>query len=169
MTNKRFRISEDCDFSGVYIILNLDNRKVYIGSTRNIRRRLTEHEIGLRENNHKNLEIQKDYNSGHCFIAYAITRIELLQENSFAKDDNLRFFEFKAIKCFDSDNPEKGYNKRADRKECREERKIEWSKRYIDDYFWNEEMSRNPKNENDIGYHKEEMKKFIEKALKNKL
>ena len=135
MKNHQFKISENCNFPGVYIILNLDNKKVYIGSTRNIKRRLTEHEIGLRKNNHKNSKMQNDYNCGNRFIAYAITRIELLQDNPFSQDDNLRFFEFKAIKYFCSDNPEKGYNKRADKKECREERKIEWAKRYIDDYF----------------------------------
>lgn len=113
--------------------------------------------------------MQNDYNCGNRFIAYAITRIELLQDNPFSQDDNLRFFEFKAIKYFGSDNPEKGYNKRADKKECREERKIEWAKRYIDDYFWNEEMRRNPKKEEDRKYHKKEMDKFIMHALKNEL
>lgn len=30
MKNHQFKISENCNFPGVYIILNLDNKKVYI-------------------------------------------------------------------------------------------------------------------------------------------
>lgn len=169
MKNKQFRISENCNFSGIYIILNLDNKKVYIGSTRNIERRLIEHEIKLRKNNHQNSEMQLDYNCGNRFIGYPITRVELIQDNPYSKDDNLRFFEYKAIICFNSDNPDKGYNKRADKKECREITKIEWAKRYIEDYFWNEEMLKQPKRQDDIKYHRSEMKRFLNRALNNKL
>lgn len=168
MKNKQFKISENCDFPGVYIILNLDNKKVYIGSTRNIKRRLIEHEISLRGNKHNNTEMQLDYNKGNKFIGYVITRVELIQDNPYPKDDNLRFFEYKAITHFNSDNPEKGYNKRADKKGCREIEKIEWAKRYIDDYFWNKEKLKNPKRLDDIEYHKSEIQLFVDRALKNK-
>jgi len=83
MKNKQFKISENCDFPGVYIILNLDNKKVYIGSTRNIKRRLIEHEISLRGNKHNSIEMQLEYNKGNKFIGYVITRVELAQDNSY--------------------------------------------------------------------------------------
>lgn len=169
MKNKQFKISEDCNFSGVYIILNLDNKKVYIGSTRNIQRRLIEHEINLRGNKHKNDKMQLDYNSGNGFIGYPITRVELTKDNPYSQDDNLRFFEYKAITYFGSNNPEKGYNKRADKKECREMRRIEWAKKYIDDYFWNKEKAKHPKRPEDAKYHRSDMKRFLDNALKNKL
>ena len=92
MKNKQFRISENCDFSGVYIILNLDNKKVYIGSTRNIKRRLSEHEIKHRKNGHQNMAMQLDYNCGNRFIGYVITRVELVKDNPYSQDANLRFF-----------------------------------------------------------------------------
>lgn len=168
MKNNQFRISKDCDFPGVYIILNLDNGKVYIGSTRNIKRRLTEHEINLRGNKHNNKSMQTDYNSRNNFIGYAITRVELLQ-NPYYQDSNLRFFEYKAIEKFNADSPEKGYNKRADKKESTEMRRIEWTKRYIDDYFWNKERAENPKRPEDTAYHKSEMERFIKNAMENKL
>lgn len=107
--------------------------------------------------------MQSDYNCGSRFIGYAITRIELIQDNPYSQDENLRFFEYKAIIHFESDNIEKGYNKRADKKECREIRKIEWAKRYIEDYFWNKEMSKHPKHLDDIKYHKSEMELYIKK------
>lgn len=167
MKSKQFEIAKNCDFPGVYIILNLDNKKVYIGSTRNIKRRLFEHEINLRGNNHKNNEMQLDYNSGSRFIGYVITRVELIQDNPYLQDDNLRYFEYRAITYFNADNPDKGYNKRADKKECREIKKIEWTKRYIEDYFWNEEMLKHPKHQDDIKYYRSEMQAFLDKALKN--
>ncbi len=111
MENKRFRISKDCSFSGVYVILNLNNCKCYIGSTRDIKRRLIEHEISLRNGKHNNLELQKDYDKNHKFIAYPISRVPLGKGN-YNKDKNLRYYEDKAIKLFDAMNPEKGYNKK---------------------------------------------------------
>ena len=44
MHKEIFLISDNCDFPGVYIILNIKNYKCYIGSSRNIKRRLHEHE-----------------------------------------------------------------------------------------------------------------------------
>lgn len=169
MKNKQFRISENCNFSGVYIILNLDNKKVYIGSTRNIERRLVEHEIKLRKNNHQNAAMQLDYNCGNSFIGYVITRVELVKDNPCSQDDNLRFFEYKAMVYFGSDNPEKGYNKIVDKKECREMKHIEWAKRYIENYFGNKEMLNNPKQPDDIKYHRSEMKRFLDRTLKDKI
>lgn len=79
------------------------------------------------------------------------------------------FFEYKAITSFGSDNPEKGYNKIADKKECREIGKIKWAKKYVENYFQNKEMLKHPERPDDTKYHKSEMEKFISKALKNEL
>lgn len=135
MENPRFRMNQNCNYSGVYIIVNLDNRKVYIGSTRNIKRRLVEHEIKLRKGNHNSDTMQNDYNSGNKFIAYPLTRVELCA--GYLKDNNLRFFEYRAIVQFDSANPNKGYNKRSDVKKSIEDERIKREKEMMDSCFSN--------------------------------
>lgn len=109
MKREKFSISDNCDISGVYIILNLKNYKCYIGSSRNIKRRLHEHEIALRNARHKNEALQEDYDNGCKFIAYPLSEVKLLEPN-YRKDDNLRYYENEAIKLFESTNPQKGYN-----------------------------------------------------------
>lgn len=163
LENERFRINKNCSFPGVYIILNIDNKKVYIGSTRNIYRRLVEHEISVRSGRHNSKELQADYNAGDYFIGYPITRVELL-ENKYQADDNLRYFESIAIEYFKANNPQKGYNKRLDEKVSPEINNIKWSKTFIDDYFYHKESlttSSGSKKE----YSEEEMQDFINKRL----
>jgi hypothetical protein len=109
LENKQFRISKESNYPGVYIILNLKNYKRYIGSSRNILKRLTEHEIALRKRRHHVKELQKDYDTGCKFIAYPLTEVYLLKRKYFV-DRNLRYYEKEAIKIFDSTNPERGYN-----------------------------------------------------------
>ena len=164
LESQRFRINKNSSFPGVYIILNLDNGKVYIGSTRDIRRRLIEHEISLRNGRHNVKSLQADYDKGNCFIGYPVARIELMP-NDYAKDDNLRYFESEAIKMFKSNNPQKGYNKRLDEKVSPEISKIKWAKLYVDDYIQHKESLKSSsgyKREYDI----EEINDFIETRLK---
>ena len=52
MKTEQFRINENSDFPGVYIIVNMDNQKVYIGSTRNICKRLKAHLYSLKKGKH---------------------------------------------------------------------------------------------------------------------
>lgn len=46
---------------------------------------------------------------------------------------------------------------------------IEWAKRYIENYFGNKEMLNNPKQPDDIKYHRSEMKIFLDRTLKDKI
>ena len=48
--------------SGIYMIINLDNFKVYIGSTKNLVRRQKEHFTELRKGEHHNKYLQDSYN-----------------------------------------------------------------------------------------------------------
>lgn len=160
--NKQFRINEKSNFSGVYIIVNLDNKKVYIGSTRNILRRLKEHEYKLRKNNHHVGELQKDYNDGNLFIAYPLTKVQLL--DGYNRDANLRYFEKVAIEKFRSNIPETGYNTRIDCVRSPQESNIEYGKYWLDEYFQHKESlktSTGIKAEYDL----EEMESFINTRL----
>lgn len=47
-------ISKDLNYSGIYCIINIYNSKRYIGSSKNIRKRLWGHRAELRHNKHDN-------------------------------------------------------------------------------------------------------------------
>lgn len=83
---ERFRINKGGSYPGIYIILNLDNKKSYIGSTRNIHLQLMEQEISFRNGRHNNKNLQADYDAKNTFIRYPLTRVELLV-NKYCKDD----------------------------------------------------------------------------------
>lgn len=50
--------------SGMYKITNLVNGKIYIGSSTSIRKRFNKHISLLKQNTHKNPDLQLDFNSG---------------------------------------------------------------------------------------------------------
>lgn len=164
MQKESFSINKDCDFSGVYIIVNLKNYKCYIGSSRNIKRRLHEHEIALRHEKHKIRELQKDYNDGCKFIAYPLSEVQLI-ERRCDKDRNLRYYENEAIKLFGTTDPKKGYNTNiSSEKQSEEYSNIYW-KKVAFDCFVNVKERRNfykcsAKERN------REIKDFIRKMLK---
>jgi group I intron endonuclease len=56
--------------SGIYCILNIVNNKIYIGSSKNLQERLTNHKIMLKNNKHYNNILQNSYNKygEHNFI-----------------------------------------------------------------------------------------------------
>lgn len=47
---------------GIYYIKNIDNEKIYIGSTGNLTQRIKTHIFNLRENKHINQDLQEDFN-----------------------------------------------------------------------------------------------------------
>lgn len=51
--------------SGVYIILNQENHKFYIGVADDVGVRLKQHCLALGTNKHKNKKLQEDHNDGH--------------------------------------------------------------------------------------------------------
>lgn len=53
--------------SVIYMIRNLNNGKVYIGQSRNIRTRKFSHVSMLRSGRHNIKEMQADFNNGDCF------------------------------------------------------------------------------------------------------
>ena len=56
---KRLQILQNC---GIYIIQNLVNENIYIGSSINIKRRFSQHKSTLRHNTHKNKHLQNAWN-----------------------------------------------------------------------------------------------------------
>lgn len=56
---ERLKILQNC---GIYIIQNLINGNIYIGSSSNIKRRFSQHKSTLRHNTHKNKHLQNAWN-----------------------------------------------------------------------------------------------------------
>jgi group I intron endonuclease len=56
---ERLKILKNC---GIYIIRNLVNDKIYVGSSVNIKKRFNQHKNSLRKNKHHNKYLQKSWN-----------------------------------------------------------------------------------------------------------
>ena len=88
--------------SGIYRIINIRNRKSYIGSSCSISRRIFEHKKTLKEKRHRNPYLQNAFNKyGEDAFEFKI----LL----YCNKENLLFYEQKAINNYKSANG-RGYN-----------------------------------------------------------
>lgn len=89
--------------SGIYVIYNLVNNKMYIGQSFDVETRLRKHKESLRRGTHYNDHLQKAFNK--------------YGENSFffklvleCKESERDYYEKKFIKDFQTNNREYGYN-----------------------------------------------------------
>lgn len=103
--------------SGIYLIANQENGKVYIGSSKDIERRFKEHKKALKSGTHHNKHLQRSYTiSGPDKFSYSI--IYRCEENLIEKEREF-------IKLYNA--MEDGYNTRDPRnvaiKACKEETK----------------------------------------------
>ena len=79
-------LNEKC---GIYIIINLINGKRYIGSAKNLRKRLYDHVWDLDKNNHPNNHLQNAWNKytkdnfEYCILEYCEEDTRLLRENFY--------------------------------------------------------------------------------------
>lgn len=89
--------------AGVYAIWNIKKKKIYIGSSINIKNRIKVHLYDLLNGIHKNPELQEDFNTGYDFVGLPLCYV-------LDKKD-LRIYERDAIIAFDALNT--GYNKQA--------------------------------------------------------
>lgn len=107
-TMAQFNICKDCSFPGIYAIKNLENKKIYIGSSGNIKNRLQNHFSLLKSGKHGNKNMLEDYKSGDRFQCFVISKVPLYF--SYNKNKYLREFEKIAISMLNTGNPEIGYN-----------------------------------------------------------
>jgi bifunctional DNA-binding transcriptional regulator/antitoxin component of YhaV-PrlF toxin-antitoxin module len=90
--------------SGIYKITNIENKKVYIGSSINIWDRYKEHRKTLRRNKHHSKHLQKSWNKyGEDSFTFEV--IEIVYDK-----DNLIEREQYWMDKYESYNDEKGYN-----------------------------------------------------------
>ncbi|SAK59250.1 GIY-YIG catalytic domain protein [Caballeronia arationis] len=57
---------------GLYLIGDLTNGKMYIGSSENVPRRVSQHFSDLRGERHSNIHLQRSFNLGHVFSVQPI-------------------------------------------------------------------------------------------------
>ena len=77
--------------SGIYCIVNTDNQKKYVGSSKNIYQRLQKHRVYLRKNMHENKKLQNSWNkhgedSFQYFILEFCPEEQLLAREQFYID-----------------------------------------------------------------------------------
>jgi group I intron endonuclease len=90
---------------GIYKITNIVNKKYYIGSAINVKKRINEHKSSLMKNKHYNSHLQSSYNKyGASNFIYEIIET--------AKNENIIECEQYWIDTLDANNNIKGYNKR---------------------------------------------------------
>lgn len=91
------------DYSGIYKIENLINGKIYIGQSKQIRQRWSEHKKELRRNKHTNEYLQRAWNK----YGEENFKHEVLE---FCSEDQLDERECYYIDLYDAMNPQFGYN-----------------------------------------------------------
>lgn len=95
------------DYGGVYMIENLTNKKVYIGSSTNIEHRLQVHRRALKKGTHSNKALQEDFNRHHL-LRVRVLYVEVIPRRCSYNRSNLYAMEWKFIEQYDAIN--KGYN-----------------------------------------------------------
>ena len=106
---KHYNNYKDC---GVYRIVNIENGKIYIGSSKKCRGRQSRHFNKLNKNLHKNLKLQNAYNK---LQHKTNMRFEMI---IFCKETDLKYYEQSFI---DNLNPEYNISKIAERPDFNEE------------------------------------------------
>lgn len=87
--------------SAIYLITNLRNGKMYVGSSKDLSRRIKQHLWELKTNRHPNPYLQNAYNKGGKFLFKLLERCE---------ETDLLDREEYWVKQLDCLNPEFGYN-----------------------------------------------------------
>lgn len=88
---------------GIYKIENLVNKKIYIGSSVNVNKRLNHHKSALKGNYHDNRYLQNSFNK-YCEDNFVFELIEECDPNDLVSKENNH------IDVFKSNNLDFGYN-----------------------------------------------------------
>lgn len=86
--------------AGIYMIFNLDNKKTYIGATKNLHDRARKHAYDLKAKRHQSKEMQNDFSLGNRMRFVVLERVE-----SNISNEEIRNREWLYMLAFD----DKGY------------------------------------------------------------
>lgn len=145
---------------GVYCIINKVNSKMYVGSSRDISKRVKGHERELRRNNHRNRYLQSAYNK-YGESSFEVKVLKLCSEKNLIKQEQI------FMNKYQTTTPGCGYNLaiRADGKRLSEEQR-----KYLSEVKKGKKMSAEAKLKMSKAQkgrkHSEETKKKISRANK---
>lgn len=118
--------------SGIYMIKNIINNKIYIGESVNIFKRWEEHKDSLKNNKHHSIKLQNDYNIyGEDNFEYKILKVIEDEEKSFYILTMERIYiegqyidKYQTIKC--GYNSENTFNEIIDNKKYRLDKGLDY-------------------------------------------
>ena len=103
---KNNKMIPEYDGPGIYALINTYSLSVYVGSTRNIRKRALQHYNCIKQKNHKNKLINKLF----CFGSYRFIILEKFDNNVddyFMRiKERMYIYEFSKIRCYNLCNHE---------------------------------------------------------------
>lgn len=149
-------------YCGVYMIRNKINNKVYIGSSKNIKQRISKHKLDLKKNNHFNKHLQRSWNKyGKDNFEFIILKI--------VDEDIRELEEYELIKKLEALDFKKGYNQEAPFKSVKmsDEQTRNWTKKKMKNY---KEFSLTNKDTNEVfvfDYLEDAAKYIKDKGLSN--
>lgn len=95
--------------SGIYVIRNTSNNKLYIGSAKNIKQRLHEHNSMLRRNKHHSKYLQNSYNKyENCFLFSILEKCNI--DNLINREQYWIDYYLSYKKIYGYNNAPKAYN-----------------------------------------------------------
>lgn len=126
----RIYMPKKCNFPGVYVLMNLNNGKCYVGSSNKISYRLSQHKSLLNVGKEPAKEMQCDFDNGHDFLFYPVLEFHPIYEEKYRNKNDLVALENQTMDFLDS--IKNGYNKKQDlMTETAYQRDIKYSKIYL--------------------------------------
>lgn len=108
MVKDCFEIPESTN-AGIYMLFNINNKKVYIGQTTNFQRRAIQHSYQLLNNEHLNKKVQSDFNNGmeFCFVILEEVKEDCTKEElRILELQYIYTFHFKYMKLYNQESIE---------------------------------------------------------------
>ncbi|MSU03105.1 GIY-YIG nuclease family protein [Tissierella pigra] len=95
------------NYPGVYALVNLENGKCYVGQTKNLRNRISQHFGKLKKGEHDSETMQDDYDNGHIFKPVILKEFKKEYDETKLED-----YENLYIGLYQSHKTQHGYNTR---------------------------------------------------------
>jgi group I intron endonuclease len=124
--------------SGIYKITNINTKKIYIGSSNNIKRRFKEHLRLLENNKHHSAKLQRSYNRTKDKSVFKFEILEKVRDENKLKEREQYYIDlYNAFNtgyncCAESDNPK--YTYENEKKKIRDNNRKEYFNKFIELY-----------------------------------
>lgn len=107
MKNEQFLGMPESTGGGIYMLLNTNNHRIYIGKTSDFHERARAHFYQLRSGTHPNKEMQADFNEGCGFIFSILENMDSDPENMSLRENQYIFaFLYRYINLYNHETRE---------------------------------------------------------------